>query len=453
MNLYIYSFFIVIIILFVIVMYIRSWQLPFRIKRAEDLFEHDQDSEANEIVKNILEKNKDYVPARYLRAKILAKQNQYIMAISEFKGLFQLSEYSKYIKELELHYRLAELYHKTEQWQKEIEEYKNILTYNPDDINANHRIGHSFYKQKKYKQARDTLLRAVTLDPKLSDCFMPLGIAFFHLTEYTLAEQYLLKAIEIHQTTLDAYYFLGMIYKGKKDYDNAIQMFESSRGDSSFFRQSIFRIGEIYFETGYYDKVIGVLEQGLASLVPREDESLAFRHLLAEAYEMESQIQEAVHHWEKIHVERPNYRNVQAKLDDYRAIMSDGNLEILFTSSLEELQPLISEIIARLNYNVISKNYLSSNLILFKAFNIKRINEPSVLIYFNRSIQEIKESEIIEFARAITEEKCKSGIYITTARLSVKAQATASAKMIEILDKEYLAKIVEKIKGKEKSKI
>jgi tetratricopeptide (TPR) repeat protein len=448
MNLYIFGFFVLTVVFFGITLFVRSWQYPVRIKKAEEYLENGEDTKASEIVREILDKRKDYVPARYLRAKLLKKQKQYLMSISEMRGIFQIPDYTKYVKELEIHYHLAELYNLTQQWGKEIEEYKIIISFNPNDVNANHRIGHSYYKQNNFKEARTALFRAVTLDPKLSDCFLPLGVSFFHMAEYDNAEQYLLKTTEVDRDNHEAYFFLGLIYKGKKDYENAIIMFEKSRAKKSYYMKSLYQTGLIYFETEYYDKVIAALQDGLGSLKSKDDESLAYRYLLAEAYEMENQIKDAVHHWEIIQQEKPNYRNTKTKLEDYLIIMSDDNLESLFTTSLEDLQPFISELIALLNYNVISKEYVSANKILYKAFNIKRINEPPVLICFDRSTREISESKMNEFYQQISDEKCKTGIYMSTARFSKKAQSIAASKMIELLDKDYLAKANEKISKK-----
>ncbi len=86
-------------------------------------------TKASEIVKLVLERKKDYVPARYLRAQILVKQKQYLLAISELNGILALPEFSKFVNELDIHYMLADLYHETQQWQKEVEEFRIILQF------------------------------------------------------------------------------------------------------------------------------------------------------------------------------------------------------------------------------------------------------------------------------------------------------------------------------------
>jgi len=84
-----------------IIFLIRAMQIPAKVKKAEELLENDDHSTANEIVKAILEKKNDYVPARYLKAKILIKQKQYILAISELNSVLTLPEFQKHVSELE----------------------------------------------------------------------------------------------------------------------------------------------------------------------------------------------------------------------------------------------------------------------------------------------------------------------------------------------------------------
>ncbi|HEY1405416.1 MAG TPA: restriction endonuclease, partial [Spirochaetota bacterium] len=182
----------------------------------------------------------------------------------------------------------------------------------------------------------------------------------------------------------------------------------------------------------------------------REDDSIAYRYLLAECYEMENLIKEAVHHWEKIEAEKPNYRNTQAKLTDYKAIMGDEVMKGIFTSSLDSLHPLIAEIIARLNFNIITKKTINPNQLVYKAYNIKRINDPPLLIFFDRTTREVPENSISRFEELLKIDKCKTGIYIATSRFSMKAKSSAASALIELLDKDFVAATIAKIKLKQK---
>ena len=332
-------FFITVSLISSFVYYYKTMRLPARVRRAQEMIKNGNDREASEIIKTILNKKKDYVPARYLRAQMLHQQGQFVLAISEFNAILQTPDFSRHVNELKIHYELAELYNSTKAWKKEIDEYKIILTFNPDDINANHRLGLSYYKQNRYKDAKDTLMRAINADSSLDDCYLPLGVSCYQISDYNNAENFLLKAIERPFKQEEAHYYLGLILKGKKDYDNAIISFERSKTDNKLFRKSLMRIGEIFFETANYDQAISTLETGLSSLKPRDEESIEFRYLLAESYEMDNKVQEAVHHWEKIQSEQPNYRSTQIKLDEYKALLEDVYMKQILLLLLMRFSP------------------------------------------------------------------------------------------------------------------
>lgn len=431
-----------------LILMLKKFQIPARVRRAEEYFNENEILKASEIIKLVLEKRKDYVPARYLRAQILIAQNQFLLAISELNSIFQLPEFQRFVNEVDLHYKLADLYNQTQQWQKEIEEYKLILTFNPGDVKANYRVGHVLYRQNKYQEVKIYLTTALEGDPSLTDCLIPLGASCFHLSEFDAAESYLLKAVDNNPNQLEAHYYLGLIYKGKRDYETAIRMLDNAKRDSRFLDKCLFQLGEIYFENGLYDKAVEVLDQGVGRLKGEDEESLAYRYLLAECFEMLNKISEAIYHWEQIAKKNSNYRSVRLKLEDYTRILGNENMKILFTQSMEELQPLLVEIISGLNYNIISKHPVSRDEYYFKGFNIKRINEPPIIVYFNRTTKEISEGQILEFQKLINREKCKSGIYFTTSKFSLKAKSAASSRLIEILDSTYLHKAVEKIRTK-----
>ncbi len=443
-------FFIILIIIIVII--IKSTSFTAKIRKAEEYLEEGQISKANEIIKKILDQKSEHVPARYLRAQILMKQNQYLLAISELNNILSLPDYNKHINEIDIHYHLARLYNETKNFLKEIEEYKAILTFNPDDLTANHRIGHALYKKKEYKKAREHLLKAIILDPNLTDIFLPLGISCYNISDYEKGEENLTKALNVPGDHSDAQFHLGSIYQMKKDYRNAIAMFDKSKKDRKYYLSSIYKIGEIYFQTEEYDNAIEVLEQGLGSLKEKDEESQQYRYLLAECYEHQNKIKEAFHHWTKIVEENPNFRGTRLKIEAYQEILGNDSLMTMFVSSLESLQPTIVEMISSLNYNIISKDRIHPNEYQYRAYNIKRINDPPILIYFHRTTREITEENMNDFQKRIIDEKCKNGIYITTSKFSIRAKAIAQAKTIEIYDAEFLKRIVEKIQSRKKIK-
>ncbi len=449
MNYIIFIFTFVAIVL--LIMVLKTLRLPMTLRKVEEYLAGGDLPKASELIRRLSLKRKDYPPVRYLRARLLMLQGQYILSISEYNTILSQGGFDKFFPELDIHYKLAELYGLTKNYSKEIDEYKAILIFNSDDIVANQRLGYAFYQQGNFKNARDNLLKAVLLRPELTELYQPLGVSCFHASDYQKAELYLLKSLEYGGSRTEAEYYLGLIYSMKKDNENAISMLEKAKEDRRFLLGSLHALGQIRFDMEDYSGAIEYLERGLNNLKRNDEESLAYRYLLAECFELENKIVEAVHHWSKIEEENPNYRSTKLKLDSYRQILDNANIMAFFQASMEEMQPYITDIIAGLNFNIVSNDRISVNEYQYRAYNIKRINDPPVLVYFNRTTREISEGQIIDFYKRINNEKCKSGIYITTSKFSLRAKSSASSKMIDLYDFEFVNRSMEKIKSRKKN--
>ena len=430
----------------------HSFKLPGKIRKIEELLSTGDISKANEMLKRVIEKKKNYVPAKYLRAQILLEQKQYLLAISEINSILSTSDFSRYVKELELRYHLTHLYHELKNWKKEIEEFKIILTLNPNDVQANHRIGISYYHEQNYKLAKVHLDKTQAINPDMIEVYLPLGISCFKISDYINAETALLKALDSPLDRMEAQYNLGLIYKLKKDVENAASMFSQTKNSNKYFIDSIFNLGELFFQTGKYDKALEELEQGVKKLNYSDENAVPFRYLLAECYENNNKIKEAINQWEIITSLNPNYRSTKQKIDSYKDLISNPQLSSLFTNSMKDLQPLINEIITFLNYNVLSKDQVNNNEYKYRAYNLKRSNDPPIMIHFNRTTQEITENIITRFEKDLNYENFKGGIYLTTSNFSLKAKTYAESKTIELYDSKFILSAIKKLESKKRNK-
>ncbi len=133
---------------------ISRGNLAAKINQAKEFFDGGEVQKASELVKSILAKKKDFVPALFVRSKILKMQKQYLMAINELQNITSIDEFGKFVSEIEIRQMLAELYSETQQWEKEVNEYEKLLKLDPDNITANYRFGISLFNKKKYQDAR-----------------------------------------------------------------------------------------------------------------------------------------------------------------------------------------------------------------------------------------------------------------------------------------------------------
>lgn len=427
---------------------ITRGNLSAKIQKAAEFFDNHEYQQASEILKAILSKKKDYVPAVFLRARILKLQKQYLMAISELQGILSIPDFEKHANEAEVHQMLADLYKETQQWDKEINEYEKLIKLEPDNITANYRYGLALYKQKKYNIAKNNLMRAMELGYSDNDILFMIGICNYELSHFYEAEEFFLKAAEVPEYELDSAFYLGMIYKNRDDFEKAIEMFDKAKSGKKFYIQSLYQLGEIYYQRESFENAIKILEKGVDKLEDKKPESLDYRYLLSECYDRQNMITEAIDELKKIIKVNGDYKDAKIKLENYKTILENSNMKFIFDAPPEKLLPLIHEIITRMNYNVISKDIISNNELLFKAFNIKRINDPQMLVYFLRTTAVIEEDDIIDFYKKMSKENSNKGMFFTTSSFSGKAEIAAASRMIELFNGEYLDKTIDSIRIK-----
>ena len=446
----IYLFIAIFVLCTVVIVFIllNALRIPGKLRKAEELLEDGKLNESGDIVRGILEKYKDNVKARYLRAQILMEQKQYLLAISELNGILSMPDFKTYVNEANIHYQLADMYKATNNFQKEIDEYRLIITFDPENIEAHMRIGMAMYNKNNYAKAQEHLLKAAANGAQPSQCFLPLGVALFYTGDYEKSEQYLLKALDGDAENPEIIFYLGSIYKLQKDYERSENMFTRSREDKRFYVQSLRSLGEIYFDQGRYDELIERLEPGVDMLSDSTKEGLTYRYLLAESYEIKSRIKDAIAQWEAINKLNADFRDAKSRLDAYRNIGSNQHVMALLSMSADELQEFIIEIITLFNYTIISKERVSVNEYMYKAFNSKRMGDPQTLVFFNRAVSEITERHLNDFDKRMSAEKCKKGLYITTSSFNMRAQNDAPSKQVELYDGDFVSKAIDKIKTK-----
>jgi tetratricopeptide (TPR) repeat protein len=422
--------------------------LSARIKKAEQAFENEDFQTADAIVKEILEAHSENVPAKYIKAKLFIKQTLYIQAIFELNAILAIEDYSSYVEELDIHTNLALLYHETKDYEREINEYKLISSLEPNNIIANERLGYAMFTKKNYRTALDYLLKLEKLVENHNYSTI-IGISYYMLEEYERAEDYLFRAVNDNADNNEARYYIGSIHFMRRAYSDAIQVLELEKKNKKYFIKSLLLLGKIYSERDDYEQVINVLESGLKSLKDKSEESAEYRYLLANAYEGEGKIKEAIYHWEKLSSDTPGYRDVREKLDSYRTVMSEPSLAELFSEGIEENQALVKEIIALLQYNVLTSERISNYEYHYKALNIKRPNEPPTLIVYFKTTKDLNEGHLMDFQKKVLYDKYKSGIFITTGTFSSRAMASiASKKEVDLIDANALLKLIEKAKVK-----
>ena len=124
---------------------------------------------------------------------------------------------------------------------------------------------------------------------------------------------------ELGDEDSETHYNLGIAYKEMGLVDDAIKEFQTSRSDPARFIQSSTMLGVCYMEQGLYSLAIDVLSKAVSEMKERDDSYWALTYELAEAYEKNRNLKEALDLYTGVYGWSAKFRDVSDKMSLLRA--------------------------------------------------------------------------------------------------------------------------------------
>lgn len=124
---------------------------------------------------------------------------------------------------------------------------------------------------------------------------------------------------ELGDEDSETHYNLGIAYKEMGLVDDAIKEFQTSRADPARFIQSSTMLGVCYMEKGLYSLAIDVLNKAIQGMKEQDDSYWALTYELAEAYEKNHNLKEALDLYTGVYGWSAVFRNVSDKMSQLRA--------------------------------------------------------------------------------------------------------------------------------------
>jgi tetratricopeptide (TPR) repeat protein len=124
---------------------------------------------------------------------------------------------------------------------------------------------------------------------------------------------------ELGDEDSETHYNLGIAYKEMGLIDDAINEFQTSRNDPKRFIQSSTMLGICYMEKGLYTLAIDVLSKAVSGLKDKDDAYWAINYDLAEAYEKNNNLKEALDLYTAVYGWNAKFRDVSDKMNRVQA--------------------------------------------------------------------------------------------------------------------------------------
>ncbi|MFQ6036166.1 MAG: tetratricopeptide repeat protein, partial [Sedimentisphaerales bacterium] len=182
-----------------------------------------------------------------------------------------------------------------------IEEYRNALELNPNNVEAHQKLGFLLYHVKSmYKEGLAHSYKAIQLDPKNARAHNDLGMALLHQRKYDEAIRHLSKAIQLIPRGLDDQYNLAdmqyhlgqaLLYKGDSS-QAAVTLSKVVYLDPNH-AQARYRLALALAAQAKFDQALKHYSKAV-KLRPDVDTSPALHYLLAIHYAQASRFREAI---------------------------------------------------------------------------------------------------------------------------------------------------------------
>jgi len=124
---------------------------------------------------------------------------------------------------------------------------------------------------------------------------------------------------ELGDEDSETHYNLGIAYKEMGLVDDAIKEFQTSRTDPARFVQSSTMLGVCYMEKGLFTLAIDVLGTALKDMKEKDESYWAIAYELAEAYEKNQNLKEAINLYTGVYGWSAKFRSVSDKMSQLRA--------------------------------------------------------------------------------------------------------------------------------------
>ena len=429
----------------------RSLLAPKHIEGIKKLTAQGKYAQAVKLAKSLINKNTRDFEAHYYLALAYLADNKPELALMELKFINQNAVFDETrIPEAEFRHKIASLYIKFNQSDEALKEYLLLTKLepgNPDNFYSAAKLLEQFNKSD---QAMYFYKTTIKLNKKHAKAHEALGVLLFRNKQLTDAKKEIDRAISLNQDAFSAYYYQGKIFKELKDYPNAVNAFEKSLRSPEYKQRAFLERGSCFIAVNNIDRAVYEFDRAVkASKDDGSQETLYARYFLASCYEKLRKVDLAIEQWSKIYAKNKSFRDVAAKLSEYKDIQANDGMKEYLTTSTENFLTLCRQIV-EVAMNLVPQNIdetrFGCKMVATekKSDNWMTVRQKFYVIYFYRDTDLIEDTTIRQVLDEVKKQNYTKGIICTSASFAYSAVTLAENRPVELINREQLEQLLEK---------
>ncbi len=437
-------------VVFLSVIILKSLLKPKRKDTIIKLIKAGKYAAAEKVAKQILAKDpRDYLTHYYLgRAYIADKKNE--LALMEYKFVSQNAVFDSKIPEKDFRRQLSQLYLKFNQTEDALKEFLLLTKLEPSNADNYFNCGKIYEQKNRTDMAIGFYQKAIQFNRRHVKAHAAMGLLLYRSKQFKEAKKEIDLAISMSPETYSSYYYLGKILKENKDYPGAVNAFEKAVRDPEFRQRALLERGSCYMLANSVDNAMVEFDRAIkASKDEKSQETLYARYFLASCYERNRSIDKAIEQWQLIYQQNRSFRDVPAKLAEYKDLQSNDSMKEYLTCSQEEFIEICKKAalagFSMAAQKVESKKWgVSMACIEQKSDDWMNVRKQLFLLVFSRDTDAMDDAAIRQFLDTAKTSGYTKAIVCASAGFTSSATGFAENRPVELVGKDRLEQILTK---------
>jgi tetratricopeptide (TPR) repeat protein len=136
---------------------------------------------------------------------------------------------------------------------KAIEEFKEVLELDPDDIETHYHLGNAYADKEMFDEAISIYKKAIEKNPEFIDAYLSLSTLYLDMDMVDEAISLCNQSISANPEDSFLCFHLGEAYVRNEQYEEAITAFNKAISINPMDPETQYRLAESYYETKQYD--------------------------------------------------------------------------------------------------------------------------------------------------------------------------------------------------------
>lgn len=429
---------------------LKSIVSPKKIEAMPRLIKQGKTIQAIKIGKQVIGKDSKNWLAHYYLGKAYVKDNRPELAVIEYKIVDENALFGEQIQELPFRTEYAKLLLKYNQQNEALKNFLLLTKLDPATADNFYQVGRIYEQQNRYDLALGFMQKCAMIDKKHAKAHAEIGLMLYRTKQFNEAKKEIDLALKLSPETYSSYYYLGKILKDAKDIPGALKSFEKAQRDQDVKQKSIIEHGSCYMMVNRYDNAAVDFQRAIElDKNNSQPETLYARYFLGMCFEKSRQIDKAIEQWTEIYKRNKAFRDVSAKLSEYKDLQSNDYMKDYLTSSNDEFLLICKNAVLKgMNLQVLSCDLKKWGCQL-TAINKSdeswmSVRKQVTLVRFYRDPEPIEEQQIHETLDQMKSLNSVKGYMFSSSEFSAAAKRYAENRPVELIEKQKLETLLTK---------